>query len=262
MRNASAIFVRELRSAFGGPVAYVAAAMFLLINGFIFYLQVAEYHNQSQLMQQSQFMMQGPMQLNVTEHIIEPMFFTITFIALMLLPMVSMRSFAEEKRQGTIELLFSYPIRDWEVVLGKYASCVGVYLFMILPTTIYVWIVAGLAPPEMGSVLTGYLAVTLTGMAFLATGVFVSTLTANQIIAAVVTYGVLLIFWVLGVVEDFVPTAVGVVLTHVSIFTHVENLAKGVIDSRDVVFYVAWITVFLALAALSVETQRWRGKAA
>ncbi len=261
MKNMAAVLVRELRAAFGGPVAYVAAGMFLLINGFIFYLQVAEYHVQSQAMQQRGMFGGGGPPLNVTEHIIEPMFFTMAFIALMLLPMVTMRVFAEEKRQGTIELLFTYPVRDWEVLLGKFLATVGVYAFMLAPTLVYVWIVTGLAQPEVGSIVTGYLGLFLTGMALLATGVFVSTLTSNQVIAAVVTYSVLLLFWILGVVEDFAPTNVGIVANHLSLFSHIEQFAQGIIDSRDVIYYTLWIVVFLVFASLSMETQRWRGKA-
>lgn len=261
MKNLLAVFVRELRAAFGGPVAYVSAGMFLLINGFIFYLQLMEYHLQSQALQQQSMFGAGGPQINVTQHIIEPMFFTMAFVALMLLPMVTMRVFAEEKRQGTIELLFTYPVRDWEVLLGKFFATVGVYLFMIVPTLVYVWMVVGLAKVEMGSVVTGYLGMVLTGMAMLATGVFISTLTSNQVIAAVVTYSVLLMFWILGVVEDFVPTTVGVVVNQISLFAHIEPFAQGIIDSRDVIYYILWIGVFLFLASLSMETQRWRGKA-
>lgn len=262
MSRVRAVFVRELRSLFQSPVAYVSAAMFLLINGFIFVLQVRDYVARSQMMQQPQMFMaqQGP--LNVTENIIEPMFFTMAFITLFLLPMVTMRVYAEEKRQGTIELLMSYPVRDWEVLLGKFFACTGVYVFMVLPTIVYVLLVRGLATPETGSIITGYLGMLLTGMAFIATGIFVSTLTANQIIAAVVSYSVLLIFWVLGVVESYVPTAIGAVLNQLSLFTHIEKFAQGVIESHDVIFYVLWIGVFLFLASLSLETQRWRGKTA
>ena len=260
MRNLTAIFVRELRSAFGGPIAYVSAAMFLLINGFIFVLQVQDYHGRSQMMQQQSMFMQGPASLNVTEHIIEPMFFTMAFIALLLLPMVTMRLFAEEKRQGTIELLFTYPVRDWEVLLGKFFAGVCVYAFMLAPTIFYVWIAADLATPELGSIATGYLGLLLTGMAFVATGVFVSTLTANQVIAAVVSYSFLLIFWVLGVIESYVPTNIGIVVNQLSLFTHIEKFAQGVIESHDVVYFVLWTGVFLFLTSLSLETQRWRGK--
>jgi ABC-2 type transport system permease protein len=200
------------------------------------------------------------MKLSLNEVMIRPLFHNMAVVALFIAPMLTMRLFAEEKRQGTIELLATSPVSDLQVVLGKFLAAAGLYALMILAGLVnvaLVWVYAS-SPPEWKPILTGALGLFLLGSSFLAMGTFVSTLTRNQIVAGILSFCLFLGMWTLGWAEDPMGGPVSKVVAYLGVTTHLEDLVKGVVDLKDVVFYLSVITFGLFLAHQSVESQRWR----
>ncbi len=249
------VFKKELRLYFTSPVAYVVFTIFLVISGYFFSIYFAFF---SLMSMQSAMNPALARDLNVTEGILRPLFSNISVVMLLLMPILTMRLFAEEKKSGTIELLLTYPVRDGEVLLGKYAAAAVLYLAMLLFTALYPGMLAYFARLEWGPLLSGYLGLVLLGGAFLAIGVLASSLTENQIVAAIATFGVLLIFWVIGWSADFAGPGWGKLLSHLSVLEHFDSFAKGVIDTKDVVYYLDFTVLALFLTLRSLESKRWR----
>jgi ABC-2 type transport system permease protein len=250
------IFKKEMRLYFTSPVAWVVFTIFLVIAGYFFYSIFAFFTLASMQSAMNPAMARD---LNVTDSVMRPLFSNISVILLLLMPVVTMRLFAEERRSGTIELLLTYPVRDGAVLAGKYLAALALYGIMIALTMLYPAIVVYFARLEWGPVLTGYLGLLLMGATFIAVGVFASSLTENQIVAALTTFGVLLIFWVLGWSADYAGGAVGRVLQFLSILEHNESFAKGVVETKDVLYYVNFIALALFLTLRSLEARRWKG---
>ncbi len=249
------VFKKELRLYFTSPVAYVVFIIFLVISGYFFSIYFAFF---SLMSMQSAMNPAAARDLNVTEGILRPLFSNISVVMLLLMPILTMRLFAEEKKSGTIELLLTYPVRDGEVLLGKYAAAAVLYLAMLLFTALYPGMLAYFARLEWGPLLSGYLGLVLLGGAFLAIGVLASSLTENQIVAAIATFGVLLIFWMIGWSADFAGPGWGKLLSHLSVLEHFDSFAKGVIDTKDVVYYLDFTVLALFLTLRSLESKRWR----
>lgn len=252
------IFKKELRIFFTSPVAYVILAIFLLVMGW-FFSQIFQYYAQATVRAGMSPMMGQP-ELNTTDGILRPLFSNIAVILLLsLMPLLTMRLFAEERRSGTIELLLTYPVRDGAVLLGKYLAALTLYALMIAFTLAYPAILVYFARVEGGPLLTGYLGLLLMGAMFLAVGVFASSLTENQIVAAIVTFGILLMFWVIGWTSEFAGQPLGAILAHLSLLEHNENFSKGVIDTRDVIYYLNFTALGLFFTLRSLEARRWSG---
>ena len=250
------IFKKEMRLYFTSPVAWVVFTMFLLIGGYFFSSIFAFYTLAS--MQSAMNPAMGR-DLNVTDSVMRPLFSNISVILLLLMPLVTMRLFAEERRSGTIELLLTYPVRDGAVLAGKYLAAFALYAIMIALTLLYPGIVVYFARLEWGPVLTGYLGLLLMGGMFIAVGVCASSLTENQIIAAITTFGVLLLLWVLGWSADYAGGTAGRVLQHLSLLEHNDSFAKGVLDTKDIIYYANFIVLALFLTLRSLEARRWNG---
>ena len=254
MRNVLTIFRKEIKSYFASPIAYLLMAIFAVIFGYFFYVATAIFVQRGM---ESQMMGQGqPMDMN--EWMIRPLLMNVSVIGLFLIPMISMRLFAEEKRSGTIELLMTSPIRDIEIVLGKWCrGCGDVRMhpgdFRAQPgIPVRLW-QAGLEADPGG--LPGPAAA---GRRLLAVGAFISTMTKNQIIAGGATFAVCLLLWVFDWVSSYETAAWAKVLSYCSVMTHFEAFAKGVLDTKDVVFYLSMIFFGLFLTARSMESLRWR----
>jgi ABC-2 type transport system permease protein len=252
------IYKKELRLYFTSPVAYVILTIFLLIAGYFFFSIFSFFTRASMQMAMNPQMGRD---LNVTDAVLRPLFANLSVILLLVMPLVTMRLFAEERRSGTIELLLTYPVRDGAVLIGKYLAALTLYATMIAGTLAYpaiiVWIAR--AGVEWGPLLTGYIGLLLMGAMFLAVGLFASSLTENQIVAAVVTFGILLIFWIIGWTAEFATGALGVVLTHLSILEHNDTFAKGVLDTKDIIYYLNFTALALFLTLRSLESRRWNG---
>ncbi len=254
MKNAWIIFRKELKSYFASPIAYLLMAFFALIFGFGFFTATRDFVRFSF---QAQMMGRG-MPMNINEQIIRPLLGFASTVALFLIPMITMRLFAEEKRTGTIELLMTSPVRDIEIIVGKWAAAMMLYICVLGMSILNVALLFAFGKPDWKPVLVGYLGLILQGGTLLAIGAFISTLTRNQIIAGGVTFFVCLLLWLLSWFTAFDSTGWGQVVNYLSIVTHFDTFAKGVLDSRDVVFYLSMIFFGLFITSRSMESLRWR----
>ncbi len=206
---------------------------------------------------QSQF--GAPQPTNVNSDMIRPLLQNASVLILFLLPMITMRTFSEEKRSGTIELLLTSPLTDLEITLGKFLGAVGVYAGLLAVTTIYVAILFLLGNPEWKPMLAGYLGLLLLGSCFISLGLFISSTTKNQMVAGGGTFVVALMFWIINWAADSAGPTMGAVLNYLSVTQHFEDFSKGVIDTKHLVFYLSFIAFGLFLTLKSVDTERWRG---
>lgn len=254
--RAWAVFKKEIRLYFGSPIAYAVFTIFAVVAGWFFYSVFGWYVLVSMQAAMNPMMARD---LSVTEGVLRPLFQNISVIMLLMMPILTMRLFAEEKKSGTIELLLTFPVRDGEVLVGKYLAALGIFAGMLSLTLAYPVIIAWATPLEWGPLVTGYLGLLLQGTAFIAIGIFISSLTENQIVAAVATFGTLLIFWVISWASDSAGGVLGRVLSHLSITEHFDSFAKGVIDTKDVIYYLNVTILSLFLTLRSLESKRWRG---
>ena len=254
MRNIWIICQKEIRSYFVSPIAYLLLAMYSLIFGFFFWNMLGYF-----VMMGMESQMRGqPMPMNVNEQVIRPLLSNVGVIGLFLIPIITMRLFAEEKRTGTIELLVTSPIRDIEIILGKWLAALLMYCSMLAFTALNLIFIFRYGNPDWKPVAIGYLGMILQAGALLAIGTFISTLTKNQIIAAAVTFVVCLLLWVLDWSAGFETATWAKILSYLSITRHSESFSKGLLDTKDVIFYLSAITLGLFLTSRAMESLRWR----
>lgn len=254
MRNVLTLFRKELKGYFSSWVGYVVIAFFAVIFGYFFYVAVAIFVNQSF---QSQMMGRGfPMDLN--EWVIRPLMMNVSVIGLFVIPMITMRLFAEEKRSGTIELLMTSPVRDLEIVLGKWLAALTFYACVLAISALDLVFLFVYGKPDWKPILVAYLGLLLQGGSLLAIGTFISSLTRNQIIAAGGTFAACLLLWVFEWVTAYETTTWARVVSYASVLTHFEPFAKGLLDSKDVIFYLTATFFGLFLTVRSMESLRWR----
>lgn len=254
MRNMWIVCQKELRSYFVSPIAYILFIIYAAIFGFFFWNMVGAfvYYSMESQMRGEMF----PMNLN--DQVIRQLFGNINVINLLIIPLMTMRLFAEEKRNGTIELLATSPVRDGEVILGKWLASVILYAAMLVFTGLNFLFLFKYGNPDWKPMAVSFLGVLLQAAALLAIGIFISTLTRNQIIAGAVTFGVCLLIFVLGWVGEFQYSTWAQVMTYMSTTTHMQSFLKGVIDTKDAIYYVSAIFLGLFLTARSLESLRWR----
>lgn len=254
MRNVWTIYRKELKSYFASPIAYLLMAVFALIFGYFFYVATAIFVSRGM---ESQMMGRGfPMDVN--EWVIRPLMMNVSVIGLFMIPMITMRLFAEEKRSGTIELLMTSPVRDTEIILGKWLAALTLYASILGLSMVNVAVLFLYGKPDWKPILVGYLGLLLQGGCLLAVGTFISTLTRNQIIAAGATFAACLLLWILDWVSAYETAAWAKVLSYMSVVTHFEPFSKGVLDTKDVIFYLSVMFLGLFLTARSMESLRWR----
>jgi ABC-2 type transport system permease protein len=255
MRNMLAIAGKELRGYFASPIGYVLVGFYALLFGWFFYTLVAFFERQSMQMSAG-----GPgSAMNVNQMLVAPLLMNATVIMLLVFPLITMRTYAEEKRSGTIELLLTSPITDWQIILGKFLGALGLYAVMLAVTLVHVAILFVFGTPEWKPIATGYLGLLLMGGSFLSLGLFISSLTKNQIVAGMITFSVFLLLWVINWVSTFVGPTMQTVLNYLSITEHFDDFAKGIIDTKHVVYYLSFIAAGLFLTMKSVDSERWRG---
>jgi len=254
VRNTWSIYRKELKSYFASPIAYLLMAAFALIFGYFFYAATAIFVQRGM---ESQMMGRG-MPMDMNEWIIRPLLMNVSVIALFLIPMITMRLFAEEKRSGTIELLMTSPVRDIEIILGKWFAAETLFACILGLSALNLGFLFLHGKPDWRPILIGYLGLLLQGGALLALGAFISTTTRNQIIAGGGTFAACLLLWILDWVSSYETTTWAKVMTYLSVVTHFEPFSKGVLDTKDVVFYLSVIFFGLFLTARSMESLRWR----
>lgn len=253
MRNVIAIADKELRSYFASPIAYILIGFFLLPFGVFFYLYLGAFVKQS--LQMAQF--GGAM--NINQQVIRYVLQNASVIILFVMPMITMRTYSEEKRSGSIELLLTSPVTDVEIILGKFFGALGLYIAMLAVTLLYMAILFVYGNPEWRPLVAAYLGLLLMGAAFVSIGLLISSTTSNQIVAGVVTFVVFLLFWIVGWFAETAGPTIGPITSWLSITEHFDDFSKGIIDTKHVLYYLSLITFGLFLTAKSVDTERWRG---
>jgi ABC-2 type transport system permease protein len=254
MRNVLAIAGKELRGYFASPIAFVMLGFFALVYGWFFYVPLAFFNRQSMQMGMG---MGG--QMNINSMLIAPVLTNTTVLILFVMPMITMRTYAEEKRSGTIELLLTSPLTDLQIILGKFFGAMGLYAGMLLVTMLYMAILFWFGNPEWRPVAAGYLGLLLMGGCFISVGLLISSLTRNQIVAGALTFAVFLMLWVVNWMADQSGPITREILTTLSITDHFDDFARGVIDTKHLIYYLSFITFGLFLTAKSVDSERWRG---
>ena len=253
LRNILAIAGKELRSYFASPIAYVIIGLFALLFSRFFYAYLMVF------VQRSSGMMGGGGANNINQEMIRYVLMNSAVIILFVMPMITMRTYSEEKRSGTIELLLTSPLTDLEIIVGKFLGAMGLYCAMLAVTVAYMGILFFYGNPEWRPVVAGYLGLVLLGGCFISVGLLISSLTKNQIVAGVVTFAVFLMLWIINWSADQSGPMMRAVLNHLSIIDHFDDFARGIIDTKHVVYYLSFITFGLFLTAKSVDSERWRG---
>jgi ABC-2 type transport system permease protein len=254
MKNVLLICFKEFKGYFVSPIGYAVMALFALIFGFGFYTatrDMVQLGFRAQMMGQQQ-----PMSVN--DMVIRPLLGFAGTIALFLIPMITMRLVAEEKRTGTIELLLTSPVTDLEIILGKWLGAVLLYMSVLGMSVLNIAMLFLWGKPDIKPLLVAYLGLLLQGGCLLALGTLISTMTRNQIVAGGVTFFVALLLWLLQWFTAYGASPALQVINYLSIVTHMENFSKGVIDSKDIVFYLSFIFFLLFLTKRSMESLRWR----
>ena len=255
MKNALVIARRELGSYFASPLFYVIATVFLGIQSFMSYNILCFFSYQS--FQEAQIQQMG-LTLNVNEMVIEPSLINMGVILLLMSPLITMRSFSEEMRQKTFPLLLASPVHLWEIVAGKFIACLGVLSVLVLASSYFVGFILAVGSPEIGPILTGYLGVLLMTGCYVAIGVFASSLTDNQLVAAVITFGFVFLMWIIGWAAQSAGETAGEILDYLSLVNHLQNFTQGMIDTSDLTYYLSFIAFFLFLTYRVLESRRWR----
>ncbi len=237
MRTIRAVAFKEIQIYFSSPVAYIVALIFMALSGFFFVRDLGDPFPEASL---SNF------------------FEGATFLLIPLAPALTMRLLAEEQKLGTIELLLTSPVRDWEVILGKYFASFVFLIFLLALTSYYVILLLVFATPDPGPIYSGYLGLVLYGMAALAVGILTSTLTSNQIIAAVVGTGILVVLYATSFISEVVTGVWATVFNQLGFTSHFNDFDRGIVDSAHIVYFVTVTALFLFLAIRALESRRWR----
>lgn len=255
MKNSWIIAKRDLGSFFNSPIFYVITTVFLIIYSYIFVNILSFFSMQS--MQSGQFQQMG-IALNINEMVIEPSFQNMAVVLLLIIPIVTMRSFAEEKKSKTFRLLLSSPVDLKEIIWGKFLACMIVITLMVLISSYSIGFLFMIGEPDIGPVLTGYLGILLTAGCYVSVGIFASSLTENQIVAAVITFGFSLFMWVIGWGAQTANSATGQVLEYLSVIEHMDRFLKGMIETSDLAYYLSFIIFGLFLCYRTLDSNRWR----
>ncbi len=254
MRNILTIYFKEIRSYFVSPIAYLLIAMFAVVFGYFFWTALGYFV----VMGMEEQMRGQAFPMNLNEQIIRPLLSNTTVIGLFVIPIITMRLFAEEKRTGTIELLATSPIRDAEIIIGKWFAALTLYATMLAFTGLSFTFLFKYGNPDWKPMAIGYLGLLLLAGGLLAIGTFISTLTSNQIVAAAATFGVCLLLYVFGWVSGYETATWARVMSYMSVATHFGSFEKGVIEIKDVIFYLTVIFLGLFFTSRSMESLRWR----
>jgi ABC-2 type transport system permease protein len=236
MSPALVISRREIRTYFNSPVAYIVVTVFTLITGYLFFTQLF-VEKQADL---------------------RSFFGVMPLLFMFMIPAVTMRLLADEKGSGTLEMLITMPVRDWEVVVGKFLAALALVATALALTLVFAVTVKALGPLDRGPAIGGYVGLLLMAAAYVSIGVMTSSFTRNSIVAFIMAFAISFALYLFGRLTQFVPPALQPVIAFLSIDGHFENVSRGVIDSRDVVYYLSVIGVCLLVATTSLESRRWK----
>ncbi len=257
MRNTLTIAGRELQAYFVQPVAYVVMTVFLLLGGWFFFALLRRFELVLE-MYAALRSTSGMESLNLNQAVIEPLLHNLAVVLVILVPAITMRTFAEEKRTGTYELLLTSPIRIGELVAGKFLAAALFVLLMVLLAGIFPLILVIFGNPEVPVMVSGYLGLAFVALCFVSVGLFTSSLTSNQIIAAISCFGALLLLYVISWPAEAGEVEFAGLLRYLSLPEHFSQMARGVISTQDIVYFLSLIAIALFLTQRSAESVRWR----
>ncbi|MFT4974896.1 MAG: ABC-2 type transport system permease protein [Myxococcota bacterium] len=255
MKRTLAIARREFDAYFATAIGWLSLSGFILLTGFIFAWIVTAYADQATQASMNPY---GGGTMNVNEHLLPDFFGTTSVILLLLTPALSMRLFSEDLKQRSMELLLSSPVTSGEIVLGKYLGAVGFLAIMLLSTAHYMAILWWLSNPDPAVVLANYAGTFLMASAFLAVGLLTSAMTQSQLIALVLSFGTLLLLWFMSGIGSLATGTAGEVLSYLSVLSHIEELSRGLLHTKDIVYYMTFIGFFLFATLQRVEAMRWQ----
>jgi ABC-2 type transport system permease protein len=253
--NILAIAHKEIRSYFASPIAYVVIGLFALLSGY-FYVLMLDWFVQTSM---RAAMSGSPAGLSLNQQFIRPVLMNTLVVLLFVLPMITMRTYAEEKRAGTMELLLTSPLTDLQIILGKFFGAMTLYAAMLAVTAVQFAVLFAFGTPEWKPVVTAYIGLLLMGGCFVSVGMLISSLTRNQIVAGMLTFGVFLLLWIIDWIGNFSGPRVEALVNYLSITQHFDDFAKGILDTKHFVYYLSFITFGLFLTSKSVDSERWRG---
>ena len=236
MKNVWAVATRELRSYFLSPLAYIVIALFLALAGYLFALILSTGREAS----------------------LRGLVSNVSVLYLFIVPAISMRLLSEELRSGTVELLLTNPVQEWEIVTGKFLSAIMLVIVMLALTALFPVFLYIFGSPDSGPILTGYLGIFLQAAAFLAVGLWASSLTQNQIVAAIISSALLLVLWLSDNLGQFLGGTIGSIVSYASVINHFQSFPQGVIQSTDVIYYLTLVLAFIVLSTLSLQSRRYR----
>lgn len=250
MRKFYTLLLRELRSYFYSPIAYIVLVFFLLVSGVDFYMQVS-------------FMNQRPISYSIQEAFFNSVFFWFAFV--LIFPLITMRLFAEEFKMGTIEPLTTAPVRDWQVVLSKFFGALVFYIVLWIPTILYFVIFQKVthqpAASSLGAYAGSYLMVLLLGMFYLSIGCLASAVTKNQMVAAIISFCTITLLFFLGLIQYILLDVSGATrdfLGYFSALEHMGTYSRGIIDTRPIVLYLSITTLVLIFTHQAFQSRKWR----
>jgi ABC-2 type transport system permease protein len=260
MRSIFVIAERELKTYFSSPIAYVVLTIFIFLTGLVFnfFLGLMIESAGPRAMQAAQTG-RPPEPLDMPGVIVQNSFNWVSFVLMLILPMITMSLFSEEKKRGTMELLLTAPVTDLQVVLGKFLAACVFYLILIATTLIQMVILFTFSDPAKGPILSAYLGIILFGLALLAIGMFISTLTESQIVAVILTFAVIMLLWLVDAFTRGSSSGLAKALSYLSILEHLNDFFKGVIGTSHIIFYLSLMLVGLFLTYRSLDSLRWRG---
>ena len=235
MKKVIPIFRQEIFAYFFSPVAYIVISVFLLITGWFFTTDLFLSNDSS----------------------LRSVFGFIPFIFMFFIPAITMRLLSEERKSGTIELLFTMPISDIEIIIGKYLAGLFLLIVAVLFTFPYAFTIMIIGKPDMGMLITGYIGLVLMGASYVAVGIFASTISSNQVVSFIIAFLIIFILWLINKFLMLMPPALVPFLEYLSIDYHYENINRGVIDSRDITYYLSLVVFMLSLAKISLESRKW-----
>lgn len=257
MNNIIAIAHKELRTYFTSPIAYVIVGLYALLFGYFFVAFLDQFVRFS--MQMGQFGAGGPASVNVNELLIRPLLGNTTVLLLLVLPLITMRTYAEEKRSGTMEFLLTSPLTGFQIIMGKFLGAMALYALMLAVTLIDIAMLFVYGDPEWQPIATGYLGLLLMGGSFISIGLLVSSMTRNQIVAGMLTFALILMLYIISWMRESVGPTGQIILSYLSVLEHFDDFSKGIIDTSHLVYYASFITLGLFLTAKSVDSERWKG---
>jgi ABC-2 type transport system permease protein len=259
MHGLYAIYRKEMGHYFVSPIAYIFIGLFLILSAFFFNVILAEVIKQSFQMEMQSMQFGQASSFDVPAAVMRSFFGLLSTLVLFFTPILTMGVYAEERKRGTMELLMTSPVSELEMVLGKFLASLSLFAIMLVPTASYMIFMVLRSEPMMPwrMLLAGYAGILLLGGSLLALGSFVSSLTENQLIAAVITFAAALFIWVLDIGRSS-DSGTSAVLQYLSVIRHYEDFTRGVIDTSSLIYYFSFIVLFVFLTVRSVDSMRWR----